>query len=132
MVYVGTKDNGPFHEMPEPEKRILRLLISPELDPTQKDIACGMVEIPPGSNSDFRGHDEGELFIIVSGKGKARVGEEEIKLAPFTAFYAKPGVPHQTFNTSDKEDLVMFFVLVSPFGGDKRIIDMWKAAQGKA
>jgi mannose-6-phosphate isomerase-like protein (cupin superfamily) len=131
-MYVGTKENGPFYEMPEPERRMLRVLISPQLDPTQNDIACGMVEVPPGSNSDLRGHGEGELFIIVSGEGKAIVGGDEIKLTPFSAFYAKPNVPHQTFNTSDKEDLVMFFVLVPPFGGDKRIIDMWKSAQGKA
>ena len=129
MLYVGTRENGPFYEMPEPEKRMLRLLISPELDPSQHDIACGMVEVPPGSNSDMRGHDEGELFLIVSGEGKAIVGDETIKLAPFTAFYAKPNVPHQTFNTSKDENLVMYFVLVPPFGGDKRIIDFWKSSK---
>ena len=132
MLYVGTRENAPFYEMPEPEKRMLRLLLSPALDPTQNDIACGMVEVPPGSNSDLRGHEEGELFLVVSGRGKATVGDDTIELAPFTAFYAKPGVPHQTFNTSKDEDLVMFFVLIAPFGGDKRIIEFWKSTQNKA
>jgi mannose-6-phosphate isomerase-like protein (cupin superfamily) len=117
--------------MPAPETRTLRLLISPELDPTQNDVVLGMVEIPPGSNSDWRGHDEGELFFIISGRGRAKVGPDTIELGPFTAFYAPPGVPHQTFNTSDKEDLVMTFTLVPPFGGDKRIIEMSKAQKAK-
>ena len=48
MYYVARLDNSPFVETPLPEKRILRALISPELDPTNQDIALGMTQMTPG------------------------------------------------------------------------------------
>lgn len=46
--YVGNFENAPFVQMPAPEERILRCFISPELDPTNQDIALGMTEMQPG------------------------------------------------------------------------------------
>ena len=79
--YVGNFENAPFVQMPAPEERILRCFISPELDPTNQDIALGMTEMQPGCKSDWRGHAEGEMFICVKGKGHVRIEEEIIELA---------------------------------------------------
>ena len=48
MYYKATLENSPFVETPLPEKRILRALISPELDPTNHDIAQGMTQMTLG------------------------------------------------------------------------------------
>jgi quercetin dioxygenase-like cupin family protein len=130
-MYIGTKENAPHCEMPEPYKRTLRVLLSPELDPTQKDIAAGMVELPSHSQSDWRGHEEGEMFFCISGAGRAKIGEEMITLKPFSAVYVPPFVPHQTYNDSDSEDLVLLFVLTPPFGGDRSIIERYKSQTKK-
>ena len=129
MLYVGNLENSPWTQMEEPHKRILRVLISPELDPTQNDIALGKVEIPPGSTSDWRAHEEGELFLCVSGKGRMKYGDEWYNLSPDTAMYVPPNTLHQTYNDSADEDLVLYFVLLPPFGGDRTIIARWKDAE---
>ena len=56
MYYLATPENSPSTMMAEPYARRLRCLISPELDRANHDIACGTVEIAPGSQSDFRSH----------------------------------------------------------------------------
>ena len=124
MIYVGTKENAPHCTMPAPYQRELYCLLSPSLDPTQHDLAVGMVEIPAGSTSDWRAHEEGEMFFVVSGHGHMRVGEEVIALQPDMALYVPGGVPHQSINDSPSgEVLKELFVLTPPFGGDRSIIE---------
>ncbi|GEM_PF-540008 len=124
-MYVGNIENAPWCLMEAPYERILRVMVSPELDPGQKDIAAGVVELSPGSKSDWRGHEEGELFFCVSGHGHIRVGEDCFKFEPYTAVYVPSNVPHQTYNDVGQEKMVIIWVLISPFGGDKAIIKRW-------
>lgn len=129
MTYVGNIEHSPWAQMQAPHERILRCLLSPELDPTQNDIVCGLVEIPLGSQSDWRAHEEGELFFCIHGHGHIRVGDEMIELHPNTALWVPSGIPHQTYNDIGDETLHLLFVLLSPFGGDKNIINLWREAQ---
>jgi quercetin dioxygenase-like cupin family protein len=115
--------------MSAPNERKLYCLLSPELDPTNHDIACGLVEIPPGSNSDWRGHEEGEMFFCIEGAGHIRLGDEWIELRPNTAVYAPPFAPHQTVNDGGAGTMRLLFALVPPFGGDRSIIEKWKSEQ---
>ena len=39
-------------------------------------------------------HEDQEGFCVVSGRGMARVGDEEFPVAPGTVFLAARGVPH--------------------------------------
>ncbi len=132
MYYVGNRGTAPWIEKDAPYKRTLRLLLSPQLDASQDDIAAGLTEIPPGSKSDFRGHEEGEMFFCIKGDGHMKLGEDEFALKPFTTVYAPPGIPHQTFNDSADEEMVLLWVLVPPFGGDKAIMAEWEAGEKKS
>ena len=40
-------------------------------------------------------HEDQEGFYVISGRGMAKVGDEEFPLRPGTAFIAQKGVPHQ-------------------------------------
>jgi mannose-6-phosphate isomerase-like protein (cupin superfamily) len=117
--------------MEAPNERMLRCLLSPELDTTQKEIAAGLVEIKVGSNSDCRSHEEGELFFCISGHGHIRIGDEMIELHPDTALWVPGGIQHQTFNDLGNEDMKLLWVLLAPFGGDKAIISRWKTEREK-
>ncbi|MBR4410997.1 MAG: cupin domain-containing protein [Firmicutes bacterium] len=128
MYYVARLDNSPFVETPLPEKRILRALISPELDPTNKDIALGMTQMTPGCNSDLRGHDEGELFFCLDGKGTVYIEGEEIELNKYEAVYVPPHHVHQL--RSDRgEKFDILWALTPPFGGDRLVCDLARKAK---
>ncbi len=124
--YIGKKETAPQIWKDEPYRRKLYCLISPELDPSNQDIACGLVDLPEGSQSDFRGHEEGELFFCISGKGHIRLGDEVLPLEANSAIYVPPYVEHQTINDGGAGELRLFFVLTPPFGGDRQIIEASK------
>lgn len=129
MYYLATPENSPSTMMAEPYARRLRCLISPELDRANHDIACGTVEIAPGSQSDFRSHEEGELFYCVQGRGHIRIDDVLYELYPDTAIYVPPFAKHQTYNDVGGEQMKLLFVLTPPFGGDRAIIAKWKSEQ---
>ena len=127
--YVGTIENSPYVEMKAPYERTVRYLISPELDPSQNMLAVGIVELPVGSRSDFRAHDEPELFMCIAGHGHILVGDEMIEMRPYNAVLVPADVPHQTYNDVGDEIMKFVIILPPPFGGDKMIIGEWKKAQ---
>lgn len=121
--FIGKKETAPQVWKDAPYRRKLYCLISPELDPSNQDIACGLVDLPEGSCSDFRGHEEGELFFCISGKGHIRLGSEVLPLEADSAIYVPPYVEHQTINDGGEGELRLLFVLTPPFGGDRQIIE---------
>lgn len=128
MYYVGTFENAPTVETAAPEKRILRCFISPELDPTNQDIALGMSELQPGGKSDYRSHPEGEMFICVGGCGHVRIEDEMVELQKGHVVYVPKFTKHQLLADMDSE-FTIYWVLTPPFGGDRLVIDMAKKAQ---
>lgn len=131
MRYIGEKETAPQVWKPEPYRRKLYCLLSPQLDPSNHDIACGLVDLPEGSCSDFRGHEEGELFFCISGSGHIRVGEEILPLKENSAIYVPPFVEHQTINDGGAGEMRLLFVLTPPFGGDRSIIEASEAERNR-
>ena len=117
----------PIRGNPAAGKKILRALISPELDPTNHDIAQGMTQMTPGCNSDLRAHAEGELFFCLDGKGTVLIADEVIELNRYEAVYVPPNTMHQL--RSDRgEHFDVLWTLTPPFGGDKLVCDLAKKA----
>ena len=54
-------------------------------------------------------HEDQEGFVVLSGKGWAKVGEEEQAIEPGTAFMAPKGVPHAIKTASAQEPVVVFW-----------------------
>ncbi|MBQ2747896.1 MAG: cupin domain-containing protein [Firmicutes bacterium] len=131
MYYVARKDNTPFFEVPEPEHRILSVLISPELDPTNHDVALGRTEMTPGCQSDVRGHEEGELFYCIRGKGTVEIEGVDYELSEGEAVYVPPFVVH-TLKSDKGENFDLIWFLTPPFGGDRKTLGMIKDAEEKA
>lgn len=127
--YVGTIENSPYVKFNAPYERIVRYLISPELDPSQNELAMGLVELPVGSKSDWRAHPEPELFMCIAGHGHIKIGDEIIEMKPFNSVMVPANVYHQTFNDVGSEEMKFIIVLPPPFGGDKSIIGGWKKAR---
>jgi len=70
-----------------------------------------MVILPPGFTSSPHVHaTEQEVWYIISGSGRVRIGDEEAELRPDTIAVAPPGVEHQLINdgTEDLKAIWLF------------------------
>ena len=107
---------------PSPHRRELKVLISPSVQADVEGLAVGMTILPPGESSSFHAHErECETWIIVSGRGEVRVGDERQLVEPETVIFLKPHIPHQISNTGEVP-LRMFWIYTPP-EGEKSILD---------
>ena len=108
---------------PEPEQRVLKVLISPNLQKDVKGLSIGMTILEPGKSSSCHSHDvECETWIIVAGEGEVQIGEERRPVGPETVVFIPPKINHQIDNTG-KETLRMFWVYTPP-GAEKAVLEM--------
>lgn len=107
-------------EVPQPYRRTLRILVSPETHDVNS-LAIGMVTIPPGSKGERHRHKESDEFWIgVKGKGELIIGDEKVTLEPDVVAWAPRSVSHQIINTGDVE--LKAYFLYAPPGPEKFIL----------
>ena len=119
MIF-GDEKHAPVRKVEGEERRLLKVLLSPALQGGFEGIAAGLTILPPGSHSDLTGHEEGELFFVVSGEGKILVDGETRDLYPTATVWAPPFAVHQLINDSDQECKI--FWVLSPAGREANII----------
>lgn len=67
------------------------------------DVVFGVTFFPPGSKHDIHRHPNAEeVEYLIGGKGIARVGEDDVELAPGEAVYVPRNEYHGFANTSDE------------------------------
>lgn len=121
MIVVKSNKAKSFM-MPEPHQRELKVLLSPSLQADVEGLSVGMTILPPGKSSSFHSHDvECETWIIVSGEGEVRVGEERELVGPESVVFLPRNIKHQIINTG-QEPLRMFWIYTPP-GGEKSILE---------
>ena len=54
-------------------------------------------------------HEDQEGFLVLSGRGWAKIGEEEFWVEPDTAFIAPKGTAHQMKSADKEETLTVFW-----------------------
>ncbi|OEU45074.1 MAG: hypothetical protein BBJ60_11490 [Desulfobacterales bacterium S7086C20] len=120
-MIVAKSNKAKRFMMPEPHQRELKVLLSPSLQADVEGLSVGMTILPPGKSSSFHSHDvECETWIIVSGEGEVRVGEERELVGPETVVFLPRNIKHQIINTG-QEPLRMFWIYTPP-GGEKSIL----------
>jgi mannose-6-phosphate isomerase-like protein (cupin superfamily) len=64
--------------------------------------------VPPGGATIAHYHREAEeLYLFTAGRGRLRVGDEQREVAAGDCVVIPPGAPHQLWNTSRSEPLVL-------------------------
>src|SRR5947209_11248537 len=71
-------------------------------------MSAGVYAIPAGGTDPQQPHTEDEMYFVVSGRGRIRVGDEDAEVGPGTAVYVDAGVEHR-FHTI-AEDLTVLVV----------------------
>jgi mannose-6-phosphate isomerase-like protein (cupin superfamily) len=69
-------------------------------DLADSELAITWVEVAPGSSQKQHHHEPEQVYVIIKGTGRMKVGEEESEVAPGDMVYIPPDVPHSIVNTS--------------------------------
>lgn len=114
MIVIRADDVAGL-EAPPPHRRTLKVLLSPAVHKVSSGLGMGVVILSPGETSSPHSHEsEQEVWYVISGHGKFRVGNEEAEVGADTVVISPPGTTHQIVNIG-KSDLKALF-LFSPAG----------------
>lgn len=119
-MIIRKEQDAPTSEVTGDCARTLKVLLSPLLDPGLTSIAAGLSILPAGSCSDEHAHVEGEMFYIISGKGRIRVGAEEQIVEQGVAVWGQPYISHSIVN--DSNDVLKVLWVLCPPGREDAII----------
>jgi quercetin dioxygenase-like cupin family protein len=86
------------------QMRVLNTDLAKQLEATQ--IGARLWRLEPGQASTLHRHfDQEELYVLLEGTGRIRVGEEALELAPLDTLLVEPGELRQIFNDTDADAL---------------------------
>jgi mannose-6-phosphate isomerase-like protein (cupin superfamily) len=102
----------PSVEVPPPNKRYLKVPMSPEVTGTHNATLLYSI-ISPGYTTGLHTHDGDEIQYIVSGRGEGTVGDKKSPVEPDMIIFSPRGVPHEIRN-SGEETLKMLCIFAPP------------------
>jgi quercetin dioxygenase-like cupin family protein len=79
--------------------RTIRTLLNPKATGTS-GLVLGVITYQPGCIVEPHSHDDQEALYVLKGRGKAKIGDESVKLEPGTAVYIPKGMIHSVTNSS--------------------------------
>ena len=90
------------------DTRFIEFLRAPSL-------SCAVYRLPAGARDMQAPHLEDELYFVIAGRAKLRVGDEEHDVRPGILLYVKATSDHSFFDV--EEDLTVVAVFGPPPGG---------------
>ncbi len=105
------------------------MMIEPATADTER-LAMGIEAVDPGSGIPVHVHEHAEeILFVYAGRGRARIGDEEVEVGAETAIFVPPGAPHGFVNTSDAPARLAW--IFSPPGEHEKFRDeaLWKHAR---
>jgi mannose-6-phosphate isomerase-like protein (cupin superfamily) len=77
-------------------------------------LSCGIYTLPKGAKDLQSPHDEDEVYLVVRGKGRVRVGGEEREVGPGSLLYVRATSAHSFFEIEEEITLLVFFASGGP------------------
>lgn len=79
--------------------------------------------LPPGAATEPHYHPRTEeIYYILTGRGRMRIGEEEREVGPGDGVAIPPGVPHRIVNLSTEADLVFLCCCAPAYSHDDTVM----------
>jgi rare lipoprotein A len=73
------------------------------------DLSLGIYRLRAGAQDAQTPHDEDEIYYVLSGRGRIRIGDEDHDVAPGDVVYVAKRVAHQFHDISEDLELLVFF-----------------------
>jgi len=77
-------------------------------------LSCGIYTLPAGSKDLQAPHDEDEVYYLIRGRGRLRVGGEERSVGPGSILYVRATSDHSFFEIEEDMTLLVFFATGGP------------------
>jgi mannose-6-phosphate isomerase-like protein (cupin superfamily) len=72
-------------------------------------MSTGIYELPAGGNDPQIPHHEDEIYYVIRGKAKVRLGSQERKVREGSVIFVEAGLEHRFFNITKELVLLVFF-----------------------
>ncbi len=103
-------DDVDAYEAPGEEKRVIRYLVDPERTPLRRFMS-GLTTLEPGQRTGVASHEAEEMYFILEGHPRMRLGDSEKIIEPETVVVIAPFTHHQIAAIHDR---VRFLFTSSP------------------
>jgi len=72
-------------------------------------LSCGLYSLAAGSKDMQAPHDEDEVYFVLEGKARMRLGDEERQVTPGSLLYVQAATDHSFFEIEEDMLLLVFF-----------------------
>ncbi|MBK1646009.1 cupin [Thiocapsa imhoffii] len=72
-------------------------------------LSCSVYHLPAGSRDMANAHEEDELYLVLGGRGRLRVGEDEHQVREGTLMYVRAACDHAFFDVEEDLTVLVFF-----------------------
>jgi mannose-6-phosphate isomerase-like protein (cupin superfamily) len=74
-------------------------------------LSCGLYSLAAGSKDMQAPHDEDEVYFVLQGKARMRLGDEEREVVPGSLLYVEAATQHSFFEI--EEDMLLLVLFAS-------------------
>ena len=78
------------------------------------ELSCGLYRLKAGSKDLQSPHDEDEVYFVIEGRGRLRVGGEEHSVERGSVLYVRASEEHSFFEIEEDMTLLVFFASGGP------------------
>ncbi len=72
-------------------------------------LSCGLYSLAAGSKDMQAPHDEDEVYFVLTGKARMRLGDEDREVKPGTLLYIRAATDHSFFEIEEDMTLLVLF-----------------------
>lgn len=72
-------------------------------------MSCGIYRLPAGSRDMQGAHDDDEVYYVLSGRARMRVGDQDRPVGPGDLLYVRATADHNFFEIEEDMTLLVFF-----------------------
>jgi len=72
-------------------------------------MSAGLYVLPAGAADPQKPHNEDELYYVVRGRARMKVGSEEEEIHAGSMIFVEAGVEHRFFDIDDELQVLVFF-----------------------
>jgi mannose-6-phosphate isomerase-like protein (cupin superfamily) len=78
------------------------------------DLSCGLYRLSAGARDLQSPHDEDEVYYVLAGRGRVRVGGTDRSVGPGSILYVRASSEHSFFEIEEDMTLLVFFASGGP------------------
>jgi mannose-6-phosphate isomerase-like protein (cupin superfamily) len=72
-------------------------------------MSAGLYVLPAGGTDPQKPHREDEMYFVISGRGRMRVGAEDSPVGPGTVIYVPREIEHRFHSIEEELQVLVFF-----------------------